>query len=80
MVALIVCASIGCKPVKRYVGTVIDVSNWDGTAKLKTKTEEGKDTIVIVKAKRFERFQEGQTITCWSGGNLIIDDCTTDPQ
>lgn len=70
---------LGCTPVKRYVGEVIEVSSWSGDATLKTKTETGKDTFVIVHAKKREYFVVGQIITCWSGGNMF-NDCSTDPQ
>lgn len=66
---------------KRYVGTVISVSKWDGSAKLKTKTASGKDTIVYVEhANRYEKFEVGQVITVWTGGDLIGDFATTKPQ
>lgn len=66
---------------KRYVGTIISVSQWDGSAKLKTKTESGKDTIVYVEhANRYEKFEVGQVITVWAGGDLIGDFATTKPQ
>jgi len=66
---------------KRYVGTIISVSKWDGSAKLKTKTASGKDTIVYVEhATRDEQFVVGQVITVWTGGELIGDFATTKPQ
>lgn len=64
----------------KYVGTVIKVSSWDGAASLKTKNKRGQDTIIEVKPRRFERFTEGQVITAWTGGDLIGDIATTNPQ
>jgi hypothetical protein len=64
----------------RYVGTVMKVSSWDGAASLKTKNKRGQDTIIEVKPRRFERFTEGQIITVWTGGDLIGDIATTNPQ
>jgi hypothetical protein len=69
------------KPLHRYVGTVIEVSSWDGQAQLKTKGLHNQDTVITVICKRRERFVVGQVITAWSGGDLIRDDvATTDPQ
>lgn len=66
---------------KKYVGTIISVSEFDGSAKLKTKTQLGKDTIVYVEhANRYEKFEVGQVITVWAGGDLIGDFATTKPQ
>lgn len=67
-------------PVHRYVGTVTEVSSWDGSAKLKTKTETGKDTILNVIANRHERFVVGQVITVWTGGDLFDGLASTEPQ
>ena len=64
----------------KYVGTVMKVSSWDGAASLKTKTKRGQDTVIEVKPRRFERFTEGQVITVWTGGDLIGDIATTNPQ
>jgi hypothetical protein len=64
----------------RYVGTVIKVSSWDGAASLKTKNKMGVDTVIEVKPRRLERFTEGQTITVWTGGDLIGEIATTNPQ
>jgi hypothetical protein len=64
----------------RYVGTVMKVSSWDGAASLKTKNKRGQDTIIEVKPRRFERFTKGQVITVWTGGDLIGDIATTEPQ
>ena len=70
-----------CKtPVHRYVGEVVSVSSWDGSAILKTKTETGKDTTVVVHTSKHEKFVEGQTITVWTGGDLMGDFGTTRPQ
>ena len=67
-------------PVHRYVGTVVSVSSWDGSAKLRTKTETGKDTTLNVVNKKYERFEVGQTITVWTGGDLFDGIASTDPQ
>lgn len=64
----------------RYVGTVMKVSSWDGAASLKTRNKKGKDTIIEVKTRRHERFTEGQVITVWTGGDLIGEIATTEPQ
>ena len=64
----------------RYVGTVVSVSSWDGSAKLKTKTETGKDTTLNVVTRKYERFVEGQVITVWTGGDLIGGVASTEPQ
>jgi len=65
---------------KCYIGTVIEVSSWDGYAKLKTKTKLGKDTILRVTPKKRERFVVGQIITAWTGGDLFSGIASTDPQ
>lgn len=67
------------KPVRRFVGTVIEVSSWDGQAQVKTKGLRNQDTIIYVIAKRRERFVIGQVITAWSGGDLSHD-ASTSPQ
>ena len=64
----------------RYVGKVIDVSSWNGNAKLQTKTETGKDTILTVHPRKHERFVEGQIITVWTGGDLFDGIASTTPQ
>jgi hypothetical protein len=64
----------------RYIGKIIKVSSWDGAATLKTKNKAGKDTIINVQPRRFERFTPGQIITVWTGGDLIGEIATTDPQ
>ncbi len=64
----------------KYVGTVMKVSSWDGAASLKTKNKRGKDTIIMVHTRRYERFTEGQIITVWTGGDLIGEIATTEPQ
>ena len=68
------------RPVKKYVGIVIEISSWNGNAKIKTKTEFGKDTIVSVYCRHREQFQLGQTITTWYGGNLNGEQASTSPQ
>ena len=66
---------------KKYIGTILSISEFDGSATLKTKTESGKDTIVYVEhANRYEKFEVGQVITVWAGGDLIGDFATTKPQ
>lgn len=67
-------------PVNKYIGTVISVSSWDGSAKLKTKTKSGKDTIIHVTANRHEEFMVSQVITVWTGGDLFNGIATTKPQ
>jgi len=64
----------------RYIGTVIKVSSWDGAASLKTRNKSGKDTVLNVQPRRFERFTEGQIITVWTGGDLFSGVATTEPQ
>ena len=64
----------------RYIGKVIKVSSWNGAASLKTKNEKGKDTIIDVHPRRFERFVPGQVITVWTGGDLFSGVATTEPQ
>lgn len=64
----------------RYIGKVIKVSSWNGAASLKTKNKKGKDTIIDVHPRRFERFVPGQIITVWTGGDLIGEIATTEPQ
>lgn len=65
---------------KKYVGTVREVSLWDGNATLETKTQNGKDTIVIVHHRKGEKFEDGQIITIWTGGDLFDGFGTTQPQ
>lgn len=65
---------------KKYVGEVIEVSSWDGNAVLKTKTYSGKDTLLDVHARKHERFEVGQIITVWTGGDLFEGIATTEPQ
>lgn len=77
MIALII--ALHTEP-NRYIGTVIKVSSWDGAASLKTKNKSGKDTILIVQPRRFERFMVGQIITAWTGGDALPGVATTDPQ
>lgn len=67
-------------PPKRFVGTVIYVSSWDGQAKLKTKTITGKDTALLVHPLNHEHFVVGQVITVWTGGELFSGIATTRPQ
>lgn len=67
-----------CEPVTRYVGEVVEVDSWNGDAKLKTKTNLGKDTIIYVVHKRHEEFVVGQVITCWCGG--AYTGCNTNPK
>lgn len=67
-------------PVNKYTGTVISVSSWDGSAKLKTKNKSGKDTIIHVTANRHEEFMISQVITVWTGGDLFNGIATTKPQ
>lgn len=69
-----------CKPVSRYVGEVTDVDYWSGNATLKTKTKNGKDTVVKVVPRKHEEFVVGQTITCWCDGENFDGDCSTKPQ
>ena len=64
----------------KYVGVVINVSSWNGNATLKTKTENGKDTTLRVVARKYERFEEGQIITVWTGGDLFDGIASTEPQ
>jgi hypothetical protein len=64
----------------RYVGTIREVSIWDGNAILDTKTINGKDTLLHVHKNKFESFEEGQTITVWTGGDLFDGIATTSPQ
>lgn len=79
ILCILLIAALHTKP-NRYVGTVIKVSSWDGAASLKTKNREGVDTIIRVNTRRHERFTEGQVITVWTGGGLIGEIATTDPQ
>lgn len=65
-------------PVHKFEGRVINVSTWDGSAELLTKNN-NKDTIIIVRARRHEKFVPGQIITAWTGGNCFRD-ATTYPQ
>ena len=67
-------------PAKKWVGVVVSVSKWNGSAQLKTKTEVGVDTILTVTANRYQIFEVGQTMTAWSGGNLIGGAVSTIPQ
>lgn len=64
----------------KYVGKVINVSSWNGNATLKTKTEAGKDTILTVVPNRYERFENDQIITVWTGGDLFDGIASTKPQ
>lgn len=63
----------------RFEGRVIGVSSWDGKAQLSTKIN-NKDTIIIVRPERHERFVVGQLITVWAGGNNMGYEATTEPQ
>jgi hypothetical protein len=69
-------------PSKRYVGTIVSVSSWDGKAFLKTKTlKTNKDTLLSVHCScRGERFVVGQVLTVWTGGELFDGIATTRPQ
>lgn len=66
-------------PSHKYVGRVIAVDSWDGKAKLLTKTDNNKDTVIIVIPHRYERFVVNQVLTAWTGGEMITD-ATTTPQ
>ena len=79
VLCILLIVALHTKP-NRYVGTVIKVSTWDGAASLKTKNKQGEDTIIRVNTRRHERFTEGQIITAWTGGDLIGEIATTDPQ
>ena len=65
---------------KKYVGTVVEVSSWDGNARLKTKTRSGKDTILNVHCNKHEQFEVGKVITVWTGGDLFDGIASTKPQ
>lgn len=67
-------------PVHQYTGRVISVDSWNGNAKLLTKTQTGKDTILIVQNRKYERFVVNQTITVWTGGDLFDGIASTEPQ
>ena len=77
---LMILVSMCNTPVHRYVGTVISVSSWDGKARVRTKGLHNQDTVLDVICKRRERFVVGQVLTVWSGGDLIGDIASTDPQ
>jgi len=77
--SLVMIQALFQSPSHRYVGTVISVESWDGTAKLLTKTDNNKDTVIIVRPHRYERFVVNQTLTVWTGGDCI-NDATTYPQ
>lgn len=79
LLGLFICAWLRT-PVRRYTGTVVQVSGWDGQARLKTTTTEGRDTIVRVRPRRNERFVEGQVLAVWTGGDLTAGIATTNPQ
>ena len=79
ILCILLITALHTKP-NRYVGTVIEVSSWDGAASLKTRNKKGEDTIIRVNTRRHERFTEGQVITVWTGGDLIGEIATTDPQ
>jgi hypothetical protein len=79
ILSILLILALHTKP-NRYVGKVIRVSSWDGAASLKTKNKRGKDTIITVHTRRYERFTEGQIITVWTGGDLIGEIATTEPQ
>ena len=79
ILSILLILALHTKP-NRYVGKVIRVSSWDGAASLKTKNKRGKDTIIMVHTRRYERFTEGQIITVWTGGDLIGEIATTEPQ
>lgn len=66
------------KPVHKFEGRVIKVSPWDGSVELLTKSN-NKDTIIIVRPRKHEKFILGQIITAWTGGHCF-NDATTYPQ
>jgi hypothetical protein len=67
-------------PVHQYTGRVISVDWWNGDAKLLTKTQTGKDTVLIVQKRKYECFVIDQTITVWTGGDLFDGIASTEPQ
>lgn len=69
----------GCTKVNRYVGVVQSVSSWDGSAMMVSKGNNGKDTVIRVIPLHQQIFQAGETLTVWTGGDLI-NDATTNPQ
>ena len=79
ILSILLITALHTKP-NRYIGKVIRVSSWDGAASLKTKNKRGKDIIISVHPRRYERFVEGQIITVWTGGGLIEGIATTEPQ
>ena len=79
ILSILLITALHTKP-NRYIGKVIRVSSWDGAASLKTKNKRGKDIIISVHPRRYERFVEGQIITVWTGGDLIGEIATTEPQ
>lgn len=59
------------KPVRKYIGTIININN--DSASLKTKTNLGVDTIIIIRLGRNEVYEIGQSVTVFTGGNLVGD-------
>mgnify|MGYP003402475775 CR=1 FL=1 len=59
------------KPVRKYTGTIININEY--SASLKTKTNSGVDTIIIVRLGKNETYGIGETVTIWTGGTLVGD-------
>jgi len=74
IVALFAIIFCSCGPRQKYVGKIIEVSDWDGKAMCLTKTKyTNKDTFVYVSPLRRQRFAVGETITFYTGGDLIVN-------
>jgi hypothetical protein len=74
LIALAATLFCSCGPRRRYIGVVKEVSEWDGKAKCLTKTKHTKrDTFIYVSPHRHQMFTVGETITFYTGGDLIVD-------
>jgi hypothetical protein len=78
-VSLLMIEALLKSPPHRYVGRIISVDSWNGAAKLLTKTDNNKDSVIIVIPNRYEHFVVNQVITAWTGGEMI-NNATTTPQ
>ena len=55
-------------PVKCYTGEIIEISKWEGRAKIKAYHDN--DTIILVRISNHTKYQLGDTIIVYTGGNI----------
>lgn len=78
-ISLLMIEALFKSPPHKYVGRIIAVDSWNGNAKLLTKTDNNKDTVIILIPHRYEHFVVNQVLTAWTGGEMI-NNATTAPQ